>query len=250
MAFFGIMNCTSGPDLKYECSYTSIIRLGLAAGDTPDATNNRLGTRGPSNSPKFPTCFTKIGRHTRILSGSEDHVGPRRTPDDSDPTCWRILPRYVFPYSENPRTIRLSLFTQQNPRRSRRGSRTPEISAPPYRLSPSINTRFAPSFYTHSFLHTFAHSLYCARTFPRSLFTQRLRKERSRVGPRTTSAREDPLTTPTRRAGESFLDTSFLIQRILGRYDFPCLRNKIPEDHGEDLARPRSPLHPTDLVPL
>ncbi|KZV46304.1 Lipase, GDSL domain containing protein [Dorcoceras hygrometricum] len=67
MGFFGIVNCTSGPDLKYEYSYTSIFHLGLAARDTPDAPHNRLGTRGPSNSPKFPTCFTKIGRHTRIF---------------------------------------------------------------------------------------------------------------------------------------------------------------------------------------
>ncbi|KZV18280.1 hypothetical protein F511_24247 [Dorcoceras hygrometricum] len=41
---------------------------------------------------------------------------------------------------ENPRTIRLSLPAQQNPRRSRRRSRPPEISAPLHRLSPSINT--------------------------------------------------------------------------------------------------------------
>ncbi|KZV32040.1 hypothetical protein F511_38966 [Dorcoceras hygrometricum] len=118
MGFFDIVNCTSCPDLKYEYSYTSILRLGLTAGDTPDAPHNRLGTRRSSNSPKFPTCFTKIGRHTRILL---EELGNR------------------------------------------------------------------------------------PRTFPRSRFTQRLRKERSGVGPRTTSAREDPPMTPTRRAGESFL---------------------------------------------
>ncbi|KZV37033.1 putative polygalacturonase [Dorcoceras hygrometricum] len=70
MGFLGIVNCTSGPDLKYEYSYTSILRLGLVAGDTPDAPHNRLGTRGPRNSPKFPTCFTKIERHTKIFEGT------------------------------------------------------------------------------------------------------------------------------------------------------------------------------------
>ncbi|KZV53693.1 hypothetical protein F511_29244 [Dorcoceras hygrometricum] len=86
MGFFGIVNCTSGPDLKYGYSYTSILRLGLAAGDTPDAPHNRLGIRGPSNSPKFPTCSTKIGRHTRILLRKErSGVGPRTTSAREDP---------------------------------------------------------------------------------------------------------------------------------------------------------------------
>ncbi|KZV41668.1 hypothetical protein F511_21445 [Dorcoceras hygrometricum] len=37
MVFFRIMDVTSGPDLIHTYSYTSILRLGLTAGDTPDA---------------------------------------------------------------------------------------------------------------------------------------------------------------------------------------------------------------------
>ncbi|KZV19663.1 putative carboxylesterase 16 [Dorcoceras hygrometricum] len=37
MDSFTIAGPTSGPDLNYTYSYTSILRLGLAAGDTPDA---------------------------------------------------------------------------------------------------------------------------------------------------------------------------------------------------------------------
>ncbi|KZV21908.1 hypothetical protein F511_05598 [Dorcoceras hygrometricum] len=58
------------------------------------------------------------------------------------------------------------------------------------------------------------------------------------------SAREYLPRTPTRRAKESDPDTYLLISRIRGRYDFPRLCNKIPEDHEEDLAHPRyAPLH-------
>ncbi|KZV43170.1 hypothetical protein F511_39818 [Dorcoceras hygrometricum] len=38
-----------------------------------------------------------------------------------------------------------------------------------HRLSPSINTRFVPSFYTHSFLHTFALNIYFSRSGSRTL---------------------------------------------------------------------------------
>ncbi|KZV51423.1 hypothetical protein F511_37322 [Dorcoceras hygrometricum] len=43
-----------GSRYKYEYSYTSILQ-GLAAGDTPDAPHNHLGTRGLISSPKVPT---------------------------------------------------------------------------------------------------------------------------------------------------------------------------------------------------
>ncbi|KZV24793.1 hypothetical protein F511_34766 [Dorcoceras hygrometricum] len=48
MDSFTIAGPTSGPDLNYTYSYTSILRLGLAAGDTPDAPHKHLGTRGPA----------------------------------------------------------------------------------------------------------------------------------------------------------------------------------------------------------
>ncbi|KZV57187.1 hypothetical protein F511_13079 [Dorcoceras hygrometricum] len=62
---FRITDVTSGPDLNRTYSYTSILRLGLTVGDTPDAPHDHLGTRGPSSSPKVPTCAIKIGGHPR-----------------------------------------------------------------------------------------------------------------------------------------------------------------------------------------
>ncbi|KZV24598.1 heat shock 70 kDa protein 17 [Dorcoceras hygrometricum] len=50
MDSFTIAGPTSGPDLNYTYSYTSILRPGLAAGDTPDAPHKHLGTRGPSTT--------------------------------------------------------------------------------------------------------------------------------------------------------------------------------------------------------
>ncbi|KZV21340.1 hypothetical protein F511_26948 [Dorcoceras hygrometricum] len=50
MDSFTIAGPTSGPDLNYTYSYTSILRLGLAAGDTPDAPQEHLGTRRPSTT--------------------------------------------------------------------------------------------------------------------------------------------------------------------------------------------------------
>ncbi|KZV32300.1 hypothetical protein F511_19146 [Dorcoceras hygrometricum] len=59
---FRIVDITSGPDLNHTYSYTSIIRLGLAAGDTPDAPYNRLGTRGPSSTRQTPNYSTQLRR--------------------------------------------------------------------------------------------------------------------------------------------------------------------------------------------
>ncbi|KZV26410.1 hypothetical protein F511_36324 [Dorcoceras hygrometricum] len=43
MISFRIADVTSGPDLNHTYSYTSILRLELAAGDTPDAPHDHLG---------------------------------------------------------------------------------------------------------------------------------------------------------------------------------------------------------------
>ncbi|KZV24864.1 hypothetical protein F511_14747 [Dorcoceras hygrometricum] len=58
MVFFSIMDCTSGPDLRYEYSYTSILLIGLATGDTPDTPHYHLETRGPSRAT--PTRSTLL----------------------------------------------------------------------------------------------------------------------------------------------------------------------------------------------
>ncbi|KZV48578.1 hypothetical protein F511_21687 [Dorcoceras hygrometricum] len=68
---FRIMDFTSSPDLSYTKSYTSILCLGLATEDTPDAPYYHLGTRGPSSelqtrptllrSGSFPMTRFEIG---------------------------------------------------------------------------------------------------------------------------------------------------------------------------------------------
>ncbi|KZV33013.1 hypothetical protein F511_23186 [Dorcoceras hygrometricum] len=56
IVFCKIINFSSGPDLILTQSYTSILHLGLAAGDTPDAPHYHLGTRGPSPIHQMPSC--------------------------------------------------------------------------------------------------------------------------------------------------------------------------------------------------
>ncbi|KZV43197.1 phospholipase D delta-like [Dorcoceras hygrometricum] len=140
--FFIIMDITSGPDDSHKYSYTSILRLGLAAGDTPDA---------PLLSPRDPRTEKLIQDPTHT-SGSGVTRGPSDTLHSTYATELGQFPEDALSRSgvarglttKNPGTIRLSLFMQQDPRRSRRRYRPPEISAeicssqPP---NPSINTR-------------------------------------------------------------------------------------------------------------
>ncbi|KZV33263.1 golgin candidate 5-like [Dorcoceras hygrometricum] len=71
-----IVDVTSGPELNHTYSYTSIIPLGLAAGDTPDAPHNHLGTRGPSSLLKTPTYDTKICRSLKDALQDRDLLEP------------------------------------------------------------------------------------------------------------------------------------------------------------------------------
>ncbi|KZV40617.1 hypothetical protein F511_34881 [Dorcoceras hygrometricum] len=48
MVFLKNTNSYPGPNLSYTWSYTSILRLVLAVGDTPDTSGCHLGTRGQS----------------------------------------------------------------------------------------------------------------------------------------------------------------------------------------------------------
>ncbi|KZV26053.1 hypothetical protein F511_13931 [Dorcoceras hygrometricum] len=102
VVFFRNANSSSGPDISYTRSYTSILRLGLTAGDTPDAPRYHLGTREPSCTLQIPT-YTKgsgalsgdlrreLGRITRgechaskspasllLYQGSKSHRESRR----------------------------------------------------------------------------------------------------------------------------------------------------------------------------
>ncbi|KZV17586.1 wall-associated receptor kinase-like 22 [Dorcoceras hygrometricum] len=152
---------TSCLDLNHTYSYTSILRLGLTTGYTPDAPHNHLGTRGPSSSPDVPTCATKIGRHPRIPHGelerwTEDPCSIReylpmtlsRRDEESIPDTsfcveesrrdtsfliQRILGRYDFPYL-GKRILRITEDIRQ------------DILF--HRLSPSINTS-APTYPTN-----------------------------------------------------------------------------------------------------
>ncbi|KZV45482.1 hypothetical protein F511_15849 [Dorcoceras hygrometricum] len=106
MVFFKIINFSSGPDLSYTQSYTSILRLGLAAGDTPDAPYYHLETRRSNSTHKMPNCTDSSGclpedlRQLGSVSRGEAHT------------------------SKSPTSIRLSLFELRDHRESRRQSRS------------------------------------------------------------------------------------------------------------------------------
>ncbi|KZV29303.1 hypothetical protein F511_08310 [Dorcoceras hygrometricum] len=117
IVFFRTMDFTSGPDLSYTQSYTSILRLGLAARDTPDAPHNHLWTRGSSSMRQTPTYATKIGN----------------LPEDS----LRSGGRYVFPYLNNKIPEDRGEYLAQDTRCRRLFAWI--CSSPPPR--PSINTR-------------------------------------------------------------------------------------------------------------
>ncbi|KZV33175.1 BTB/POZ and MATH domain-containing protein 2-like [Dorcoceras hygrometricum] len=53
-----LYNCPDMSHLSYTHSYSSILRQGLAAGDTPDVPEYHIGTREPSNILQILT-YTK-----------------------------------------------------------------------------------------------------------------------------------------------------------------------------------------------
>ncbi|KZV14726.1 hypothetical protein F511_41326 [Dorcoceras hygrometricum] len=57
LVFYKIINFSSGPDLILTHSYTSILRLGFAAGDTLDAP---ITTSGPHNRALRTRCRTAL----------------------------------------------------------------------------------------------------------------------------------------------------------------------------------------------
>ncbi|KZV56178.1 hypothetical protein F511_24643 [Dorcoceras hygrometricum] len=73
----------------YTYSYTSILRLGLTAGDTPDAPHEHLGTQGPSTPPStLPTSSKARAIKERAHLGSPGRgletfsgVTPREAPE-------------------------------------------------------------------------------------------------------------------------------------------------------------------------
>ncbi|KZV30422.1 hypothetical protein F511_13006 [Dorcoceras hygrometricum] len=86
---------SSGPDLSYIHSYTSILRLGFAAWDTPDVPSNQLGTRGTEqHAPRPELCLLDrdVTRGRMLSSGV--------LPEHSI-TPLRIQQGYVFPYLNN-----------------------------------------------------------------------------------------------------------------------------------------------------
>ncbi|KZV39153.1 hypothetical protein F511_12298 [Dorcoceras hygrometricum] len=135
------------PRVSTSTIHTPILQSFVYDSYTPDAPHDHLGTRGPSSSPKFPTCAIKIGGHPR---SSYEYLG--RWTEDSC-LVQEYLPRTL---SRCKRILRITEDIRQ------------DILF--HRLSPSINIRFVLSFYTHSFLHTFALSIYfsrsCSRTLP------------------------------------------------------------------------------------
>ncbi|KZV56882.1 DNA ligase 1-like [Dorcoceras hygrometricum] len=99
MVSFRTMDFTSDPDLSYTKSYTSILCLGLAVGDTPDVSYYHLGTRGPSSalqarptllrSKNLPRTRYDIGRWPEDMCSDSERFPrtmsylPESSPDTS-----------------------------------------------------------------------------------------------------------------------------------------------------------------------
>ncbi|KZV32606.1 ribosome production factor 1-like [Dorcoceras hygrometricum] len=73
---------SSGPDLILTQSYTSILRLRLVVGDTPDAPHYHFRTRGPSSRHQMPNYTDSSGRLSEdtLSSGEfpEERIRPPR----------------------------------------------------------------------------------------------------------------------------------------------------------------------------
>ncbi|KZV38706.1 hypothetical protein F511_32942 [Dorcoceras hygrometricum] len=147
--FCRIMDITSGPNVSHTYSYTTLGPENRAVHSRPRRTPAaRESPEDQAIHYTRPTllssgCFPRTLYQDQVLTEASLPVRGYfpRTMSRRE----RILPGYVFPYLENPGMIRLSLFMQQDPRRSWRRYWPPEISAeicssqPP---SPSINTRY------------------------------------------------------------------------------------------------------------
>ncbi|KZV33861.1 pentatricopeptide repeat-containing protein mitochondrial-like [Dorcoceras hygrometricum] len=74
---FRIVDVTSGPDLHHTYSYTSILRLGLMAGDTPDApiTTSGLEDRAAYSEPRrtIPRSANHQRMHSKIGNPPRPH---------------------------------------------------------------------------------------------------------------------------------------------------------------------------------
>ncbi|KZV39641.1 hypothetical protein F511_32953 [Dorcoceras hygrometricum] len=117
--FFRIVDFNSGPDINYTYSYTSILRLGLTVGDTPDALCYHHGTRGLSRAPQTRSTLPRSGGFPKTRS--EIRFCPRphcQVGNVSRGKCHDAMksPTHnVFPYLNNPGTIHISLFRQEDP---------------------------------------------------------------------------------------------------------------------------------------
>ncbi|KZV38308.1 Histone-lysine N-methyltransferase EZA1 [Dorcoceras hygrometricum] len=171
---FQIVGFTSGPDDRYTYSYTSILRLGLTAGDTPDAPHNHLGTRGLSTSPSALPTSSKARatkEHARSSGVLAEALRPARE---------SRLGRRPSIYVINPDTILVSFFRESEDDTTFFVciTKSPEITE---KISPTRDLRTSPTtwplykyhqvssfVFTHSFLHTLAHSYICSRFLSRA----------------------------------------------------------------------------------
>ncbi|KZV52571.1 protein TOO MANY MOUTHS-like [Dorcoceras hygrometricum] len=102
MVFFRIGDFTSGPDLSHIQSYTSILRLGLAAGETPDVPYYHLGTRRPSSILQARPTLLRSGNRPRTRS--KIGICPRLTDQFGSASRGQCLD-----VMKSPTWIRLSL---------------------------------------------------------------------------------------------------------------------------------------------
>ncbi|KZV44802.1 hypothetical protein F511_09845 [Dorcoceras hygrometricum] len=106
MVFFKIMNFSSGPDLRYTKSYTSILRLGLATGILlmPPITTSRPEDRAARSRPRPTPLYRESRPRTHAQLGS--------------------VSRGEYHASKSPTSTCLSPFERRDHRELRRASRS------------------------------------------------------------------------------------------------------------------------------
>ncbi|KZV45443.1 hypothetical protein F511_39961 [Dorcoceras hygrometricum] len=126
----------------HNYSYTSILRLGLAAGDTPDAPHKHLGTRGPSTAASTLPTSVKA-RATKNHSQSSEFSIEAWPPARELPERLRSGgPSIGLMERKSEDNTTFLVYVTRSPKITEylAHPRFPPRCPPLHRLSPSINT--------------------------------------------------------------------------------------------------------------
>ncbi|KZV29109.1 hypothetical protein F511_06604 [Dorcoceras hygrometricum] len=148
--FLKIVDFSSGPDLNYTHSYTSILRLGLTMGDTPDTPYYHLETRGPSSTLHASTYNNEIGKSPEDLCSDrecfvEDSVTTSRFQPRYVFSYWRIQERYVFSYLNDKIPEDRGEYLARDTRCRRIFVRICSSPPPSFSIIPGVKKKHLPS---------------------------------------------------------------------------------------------------------